>query len=96
MHPNPVGDWNQYYIKIDQKDNQGLLKLNGVLINEFPLSGPEWNDSFLKSKFNKSEDYPYLGEKRWYDFAKFKKGAICLQDHPGKAYFKNIKIRELY
>jgi hypothetical protein len=96
LKPNPVGDWNQYYIKIDQKNNKGLLKLNDVVINEFPLSGPEWDDSFLKSKFNKSEDYPYLGEKRWYDFAKFKKGAICLQDHPGKAYFKNIKIRELY
>ena len=96
LKPNPVGDWNQYYIKIDQKNNQGLLKLNDVVINEFPLSGPEWDDSLLKSKFNKSEDYPYLGEKRWYDFAKFKKGALCLQDHPGKAYFKNIKIRELY
>jgi hypothetical protein len=90
-----VGDWNQYYIKIDQKNNKGLLKLNGVVINEFPLRGPEWDGSFLKSKFNKSEDYPYLGEKRWYDFARFRKGSICLQDHPGKAYFKNIKIREL-
>tara|TARA_Y100000389_G_C17357094_1_gene461714 strand:+ start:52 stop:822 length:771 start_codon:yes stop_codon:yes gene_type:complete len=93
---NPLGDWNKYYIKIDQKNNRGLLKLNEVVINEFPLRGTEWDEMLINSKFNKSEDYPYLGVKRWYDFAKFKKGSICLQDHPGKAYFKNIKIRELY
>ena len=47
-----------------------------------------------QSKFSKSEDYEYLGDERWYGFAKNKYGHICLQDHPGKAYFKNIQIRE--
>ena len=92
---NPIGKWNHYNIRIDQKKNQGFLKLNGVLINEFPLNGSEWNAAFEKSKFNNSEDYPYLGERRWYDFAKYTKGYICFQDHPGKAYFRNILIREL-
>jgi len=46
------------------------------------------------SKFSKSEKYPDLGERRWYDFGKFKTGHICFQDHPGKVYYKNIKIKE--
>ena len=73
----------------------GSVKLNGIIINEFPLKGPEWNSALSKSKFNNSNEYPYLGDKRWYDFGKFSEGFICFQDHPGKAYFKNIKIREL-
>jgi hypothetical protein len=92
----PIGNWNHYLIKIDQKNNQGSLKLNGILINEFPLRGELWESSLSKSKFNNSEEYEYLGEKRWYDFAKFPRGSICLQDHPGKAYFRKILIRELY
>lgn len=96
LKANPFGNWNHYHIKIDQKNNFGTLILNGTLVNEFPLRGPKWDAAFSASKFNKSEDYPYLGEKRWFDFASIKKGSICLQDHPGKAYFKNIKIRELY
>ena len=42
-----------------------------MVINEFPLRGPEWEASIAKSKFNASDKYPYLGERRWYDFAKF-------------------------
>ena len=93
----PAGNWNKYYIKIDQKNNLGEVKLNDQLINQFELRGDLWNKMYLKSKFNNSEskDAEYLGNKRWYDFGKFKTGNICLQDHPGKAYFKNIKIREL-
>ena len=68
----------------------------GITINKFPLRGPEWDASLAKSKFNDSDKYPYLGERRWYDFAKFSSGPICLQDHPGKAYFRKIFIRELY
>ena len=92
---NPVGEWNNYFIRIDQENNLGSVKLNGIIINEFPLKGPEWNSAISKSKFNNSNEYPYLGDKRWYDFGKFSEGFICFQDHPGKAYFKNIKIREL-
>ena len=48
-----------------------------------------------KSKFSKSEDYPYLGDSRWYDFGKFHKGKICFQDHPGEVSFKNVRVREI-
>ncbi len=92
---NPAGQWNSYHIKIDQKNNNGWVMLNGILINEFKLRGPEWDSLLLKSKFSKSEDYDYLGDKRWYDFAIYQEGYICLQDHPGKAYFKNIRIKKL-
>jgi len=92
-----AGKWNKYYIKIDQKNNLGIVKLNDVLINEFELRGESWNKMIAKSKFSKSmaSESEYLGEKRWYDFGKFDEGFLCLQDHPGKAYFKNIKIKEL-
>jgi hypothetical protein len=91
---NPAGEWNSYHIKIDHRNNKGKVKLNNILINEFPLSGKTWDSLVNQSKFSKSEDYEYLGDERWYGFAKNKYGHICLQDHPGKAYFKNIQIRE--
>ena len=91
---NPAGEWNSYHIKIDHRNNKGKVKLNNILINEFPLSGKTWDSLVNQSKFSKSEDYEYLGDERWYGFAKNKYGHICLQDHPGKAYFKNIQIKE--
>lgn len=91
----PAGQWNSYHIKIDYEANHGEVILNDVLINSFPLKGPEWDTLLEKSKFSKSEDYEYLGDARWYDFGKFSEGHICFQDHPGKVSFRNIKIKEL-
>ena len=88
-------EWNTYHIKIDYKSNRGEVTLNDVLINSFPLKGAEWEAMVAKSKFSKSEESPYLGDARWYDFGKFQKGSICFQDHPGKVWFKNIRIKEL-
>jgi len=92
---NPAGEWNSYHIKIDHRTNKGWVKLNNILINDFPLSGREWDSLVMQSKFSKSEEYEYLGSERWFGFSKNKLGHICLQDHPGKAYFKNIFIKEL-
>jgi hypothetical protein len=91
---NPAGEWNTFYIKIDHNENKGIVILNKILINEFPLKGEKWDSLLKESKFSKSQDYEYLGNKRWYGFGKSPYGFICLQDHPGDAYFKNIKIRE--
>ena len=91
----PAEEWNTYHIKIDYRSNLGEVILNDVLINSFPLKGPKWEAMFQESKFSKSEDYEYLGDARWYDFAKFSKGYICFQDHPGRVLFRNIKIKEL-
>lgn len=92
---NPTGQWNTYHIIIDHKENNGIVKLNNVLINEFPLSGKIWDSLVKESKFSRSKDFEYLGDERWYGFAKNQYGHICLQDHPGKAFFKNIQIKEL-
>ena len=93
----PADEWNSYHIKIDYRSNHGEVILNNVLINSFPLKGPKWDAMYQKSKFSKSEaeDSEYLGDARWYDFGKFSKGYICFQDHPGKASFRNIRIKEL-
>jgi len=93
----PANEWNSYHIKIDYKSNTGEVILNDVLINSFPLKGPQWEAMYQKSKFSDSEaaGSEYLGEARWYDFAKFSKGHICFQDHPGKVSFRNIRIKVL-
>lgn len=91
----PAGEWNSYHIKIDYKSNHGEVILNDVLINSFPLYGEEWDAMLKKSKFSRSDDFEYLGDARWYDFGKFQKGSICFQDHPGRASFRNIMIKEL-
>jgi len=89
------GQWNSYHIKIDYRANLGEVKLNGVLVNSFPLNGPGWDSMVRESKFNDSEASQYLGDARWYDFGKFQKGHICFQDHPGMVSFRNIMIKEL-
>jgi hypothetical protein len=93
----PGGQWNAYHIKIDYKANLGEVRLNDVLLNSFPLSGPGWDSMLQTSKFNDSEaeSSQYLGDARWYDFGKFSRGHICFQDHPGKVSFRNIMIKEL-
>lgn len=93
----PAKEWNSYHIKIDYKANRGEVILNDVLINSFPLQGPEWDAMLKTSKFSKSEsvESEYLGDARWYDFGKYSRGHICFQDHPGEVSFRNIMIREL-
>lgn len=90
-----AGEWNSYHVKIDYRVNHGEVILNAVLINSFPLYGPEWDAMLKKSKFSKSEDFEYLGDARWYDFGKFRKGSISFQDHPGKVSFRNVMLKEL-
>jgi len=91
----PANEWNSYHIKIDYNANVGEVIFNDVLVNTFPLKGPEWDVMLKNSKFSKSEDYQYLGDARWRDFGLFSVGHICFQDHPGKASFRNIRIKEL-
>ena len=59
------------------KDFEGDIKMSGLELN-----GDVWDEMYLNSKFNdsESEESEYLGERRWYDFAKYPKGYICFQD----------------
>lgn len=91
----PANEWNSYHITIDYRANEGRLVHNGVLINVFPLQGEGWDAMFRESKFNRPDEFEYLGDARWEGFGKFSSGHICLQDHPGKISFRNIMIREL-
>jgi hypothetical protein len=78
----PVGEWNSSKIVY----NNGHVEhwLNGEKIVEFEDNTPEWNKEKTEGKW---KDYP--------DYATAKTGAIALQDHGNKAYFKNIRIKEL-
>ena len=70
--------WNQYHITVNYKTNQGKVILNGIEINNFPLSGDKWDAMVKNSKFNKMSG-----------FGKYKKGHISFQDHkPGTVSYK--------
>jgi hypothetical protein len=83
----PAGEWNHVLLTIDHNKNQGSVRLNGVKIIEFPLSGPKWDTLVSKSKFNDDCDFK--------NFGKFTSGKIGLQDHGDKVSFRDIKIRKL-
>lgn len=78
----PVGEWNISKIIF----NKGHVEhwLNGKKILEFEAWSTGWNKLKTEGKW---KDYPEYGSA--------KTGAIGFQDHGNKAYFKNIKIREI-
>jgi hypothetical protein len=89
MHPandkkklKPVGEWNSSKIVY----NNGHVEhwLNGEKIVAFEDTTQEWNKKKTEGKW---KDFP--------DYATAKTGAIALQDHGNKAYFKNIRIKQL-
>jgi len=78
----PIGEWNNSKIVYDNGHVEHWL--NGEKIVEFEVGTDEWNKEKEEGKW---KDFP--------DYASVKKGKIALQDHGKKAYFKNIKIKEL-
>ena len=79
-----AGEWNKYHITVDYNKNKGTVFLNEIIVNSFPLAGPEWDLMVENSKFRDMSG-----------FGKYKKGHITLQDHPGIISYKNIKIKRL-
>lgn len=79
-----AGEWNQYLIKIDHRNNIGSIVLNGAEVTKFPVNGEAWNDLVSKSKF-----------RDWEGFGITRKGHIGLQDHGHQVWFRNIRIKEL-
>ena len=79
-----AGEWNKYHITVDYNKNKGTVLLNGIIVNSFPLLGPEWDSMVENSKFRDMSG-----------FGKYRKGHITLQDHPGIISYKNVKIKRL-
>lgn len=80
----PAGEWNHFVLHIDQTNNEGFVKFNGVETLKFPVNGPEWEKLVANSPF-----------KGWPGFGKSQTGHIALQDHGNQVAYRNIKIREL-
>ncbi len=78
----PVGEWNKAEIIL--KDARLTFILNGEKVVETTMWNDEWDKMIAESKF-----------KSMPDFAKYKKGKICLQDHGDDVWYRNIRIRRL-
>ena len=78
----PVGEWNHAEIISDHGKLD--LILNGTTVVSTTVGDDQWKQLVAGSKF-----------KEWPDFATYKKGAICLQDHGNVVSFKNIMIKKL-
>ncbi|MBD1384014.1 DUF1080 domain-containing protein [Mucilaginibacter rigui] len=78
----PVGQWNTSRIVF----NHGHVEhwLNGKKIVEFTAWDADWDKKKAEGKW---KDHPEYGMS--------KIGHIALQDHGHKAYFKNIRIKQL-
>ena len=79
----PNGEWNSVRLII-KPGNHVEHHMNGKLLCSYQLGGEDWKKRVAASKF-----------KNWKEFATIDKGHICLQDHGGTVWFRNLKIREL-
>lgn len=77
----PVGEFNTSRIVANGSRLEHWL--NGEAVVEMEIGSAEWEALHAASKFKKRPD---CGTK---------KGRIMLQDHGGKVWFRNLKIREL-
>ena len=78
----PAGEYNHTVIKVKGKHVEHWL--NGVKVVDFESGTPEWFALKEKSKWKDIKDW-----------GQAKEGYICLQDHGGGVWFRNIKIRKL-
>jgi hypothetical protein len=76
----PVGEWNVARLVVNGAHVEHWL--NGEKLLEYELGSEDWKTRVEGSKF-----------KGKSDFAKAKKGFICLQEHTDRIEFRNIKVR---
>jgi hypothetical protein len=80
---NPAGEWNTIIISVIE--GKVTHTQNGVLVVEYELWTPKWEEMVANSKFR---TFPGFKE------GIAKEGYIGLQDHGYAVWFRNIKIRE--
>ncbi|HEX6316062.1 MAG TPA: DUF1080 domain-containing protein [Gemmatimonadaceae bacterium] len=78
----PAGQWNT--ARIVAKGPHVEHWLNGQKVVEYEQGSQEWSKLVAGAKF-----------AAWPQYGKAMKGHIGLQEHGGRAEFRNIKIREL-
>ena len=78
----PIGQYNTSRIIV--KGAHREYWLNNVKVVDFEAFTPDWENRKATGKWKIAPDYGIA-----------KKGYICLQDHGGGVWFKNIKIRKL-
>ena len=78
----PAGEWNTS--RVVAKGTHVEHWLNGQKVVEYEQGSPDWAKRVAASKF-----------AVWPRYGKAMKGHIGLQEHGGRAEFRNIKIREL-
>ena len=78
----PAGEWNQARLRVERNHVQQWL--NGTMMADYQLHSAEWKDLVANSKF-----------AQWPAYGQSARGHIGLQEHGGRIWFRNIKIREL-
>ena len=78
----PAGEWNTS--RLVAKGTHVEHWLNGQKVVEYEQGSPDWAKRVAASKF-----------AVWTRYGRAMKGHIGLQEHGGRAEFRNIKIREL-
>ena len=78
----PVGKWNTSKILFDNGHVEHWL--NGQKVLEFEAWSEDW---FERKNSGKWDDFPEYGLAR--------RGVFSLQDHGDRAWFRNMKVREL-
>jgi hypothetical protein len=78
----PVGEWN--LAEIVSKNGKLDFYLNGEHVVSTTMWNDAWNTMVAGSKF-----------RDWADFAKFKSGKICLQDHDDEVWYRKAMIKKL-
>lgn len=78
----PLGEWNQLFLVVN--GNEVTQILNGEIVVRYVKFSEEWTKLRNSGKW---ANFP--------DWGKFDEGYISLQNHGTKAFFRNIKIKEL-
>ena len=91
QNAKPIGEWNKAKIVVD--NGKVTHYQNDVIVVEYTLWTPEWEELLNSSKFSKERwplAYQYLSKLGGEN----KEGYIGFQDHGHEVFYRNIKLKE--